>query len=141
MLEKLTVLDRLRRWYRFLGESISEVDADLVAVMSSAALLEVSEYRFFELAHRHWFGRPVSCRRLEPIFDEYLRRDVVPHWVRHLARQVHSLHDRGRLDREYFDLERPEITAEMRTRGILGTAAIFVLMVVFCVLISGYNPF
>jgi hypothetical protein len=137
----VTALDRFWRWYRRLGEPLSGADTDLVAVVTSAALLEVSEFRFFELAYDRWFGRPAGDGRIEPIFNDYIFRDAVPHWVRHLARQVLSLADRGELDRETFDLERPEMTAEMRTRGILYSVAVFVLLVLFCLLVSSYKPY
>ena len=141
MVARLTGLGRFRQWPRRPGEPVSQADADLVAVATAAALLEISEFRFFELASERWFGRPASDRLLEAAFDDYMFREVVPPWVRHLARQVLDLAERAELDRESFDLERPQITEAMRTRGILLAVALSVLLVLFCVLASGYQPY
>ena len=66
----------------------SALPRDVADVLESAALLEVSEYRVFELAHRAWFGAAPRAAPLERSFFDYLCRDRVPPWVRAFARAV-----------------------------------------------------
>ena len=141
MVRPVKALGRLRRWYGRLGEPLSGADADLAAVATSAALLEVSEFRFFELAHERWFGRPVSRPHCERLFLDYMFRDAVPPWVRHLARQVLALEARQELDPVGFEPERAEQTAPTRAGGVLATVAVHLILVLFCLLISGYEPY
>ncbi len=137
----LEPLTRLRRWYARLGEPLSGADADLAAVATSAALLEVSEFRFFELAHERWFGQPASERHCERLFLDYMFRDAVPPWVRHLARQVMALAARRELDPGRFVPEEAGLPPRARTWGIVATVAVHLIVVVFCLLISGYSPY
>lgn len=137
----LEALARIRRWYGQLGEPLSGADADLAAVATSAALLEVSEFRFFELAHERWFGRPASRRHCEGLFLDYMFRDAVPPWVRHLARQVMALAARQELDTARLVPEEAEQTPRARAWGILTTVAVHLILVLFCLLISGYTPY
>lgn len=57
-------------------------------VLECASLLEVSEYRVFEMAHRARFGATGDRARLERLFLAYLYRDRVPPWVALFARGV-----------------------------------------------------
>ncbi len=64
---------------------------DVSDVLESAGLLEVSEYRVFELAHAAWFsasGETPDRKTLEKYFFGYLYRDRVPPWVRSFTREV-----------------------------------------------------
>ena len=141
MVRPVEALGRLRRWYGRLGEPLSGADADLAAVATSAALLEVSEFRFFELAHERWFGRPASRRHCEALFLDYMFREAVPPWVRHLARQVLALAAREELDPARFEPQRAEETPRTRAWGIVAAVAVHLIVVLFCLLISGYRPY
>lgn len=67
-----------------------ELPPDVADVLASASLLEVSEYRVFEMAFEAWFGRKVGddAARLDRHFFAYLYRDAVPPWVRAFCRDV-----------------------------------------------------
>ncbi len=67
-----------------------ELPPDVATVLESASLLEVSEYRIFEMAYEAWFGRKVdnNAKLLNRQFFAYLNRDSVPPWVRSLCRDL-----------------------------------------------------
>lgn len=104
-------------------------------------MMEVSEFQFFELAHERWYGRRARARFVEAMFEEYMLRESVPPWVRHLARQVLTLEERGALCLEHFGLAPPAVTVGMRIQGVLLAVGLLLLLVVFCLLVSGYVPF
>lgn len=104
-------------------------------------MMEVSEFRFFELAHERWFGRPASDQLVEAMFDEYLLRESVPPWVRHLAREVLALAGRQALEPERFGLVRPRLTWEKRIGGLFLAAGLGLLLVVFCIAVARYPSF
>ncbi|MEJ2343884.1 MAG: hypothetical protein P8076_10425 [Gammaproteobacteria bacterium] len=68
-----------------LGEP---VPADVQAVLDAAAVLDITEFQVFELAHREWFGRPAPTRTIERWFAAYMFEAAVPPWVRQFTRRV-----------------------------------------------------
>lgn len=64
------------------------LSADLQTLLDAVALLDISEFRLFELAYRAWYGKDAGARQLEQDFAEYMFRSTVPIWVRHYARGV-----------------------------------------------------
>lgn len=114
---------------------------DLEEVMTASRLLQISEFRFFNLAYAQWYGHDISEKGLEHIFASYMFEDIVPHWVRHFTRKVLSLFEQGVLDPEMFHIERPVSTLEKRSEGIGYTIILVILLVVFCFLLtSGSTP-
>ncbi len=66
-----------------------ELPRDVAQVLESASVLDVSEYRVFELAYRARFGGPVrDTAAFDRCFFDYLYRDRVPPWVRAFTRAV-----------------------------------------------------
>lgn len=62
---------------------------EAASVEAAAALLDVPEFLFFEIAHRRWFGRGRStAAAVERAFLAYMFARRVPVWALHLARQV-----------------------------------------------------
>lgn len=67
----------------------SALPRDVAGVLESASLLEVSEYRVFEMAYRAWFGADAGgSASFDRCFFDYLYRDRVPPWVRTFTRGV-----------------------------------------------------
>lgn len=66
------------------------LEKDMVEIEQSSALLGLSEFNFFQLAHAQWYGRELPERDMERIFADYLFKSRVPFWVRHLNRSVQS---------------------------------------------------
>jgi len=76
----------------------SKTRSDLGRVIRAAEALGITEYDFFRLAFRRWSGREAEARALENIFVVYMFQQSVPHWVRHLAREVNTRTAEGRLN-------------------------------------------
>ena len=54
------------------------MSSDVADVLEGAALLQVTEFEFFRIAYRRWFGADIDDHRLE---RHYLRDPLVPHAV------------------------------------------------------------
>lgn len=133
---------KLNSWFKSVkyGDTYT-VDDDIRRISLSSTLLQISEFRFFQLAYRQWYGRDMYERGMESIFDDYMFGDIVPHYVRHLSRKVVNLFDQGKLDPIMFDLDRPKPSPKLRSVGIAYTVMLSILLVLFCILISDYLPF
>ena len=79
----------------FIGPPVAP---DFGAVMNAAEALGISEYDFFRLAFRRWWGKEADEKTLERIFVAYMFQQAVPTWVRHLTRDVISQTADGKLD-------------------------------------------
>jgi hypothetical protein len=66
--------------------------------------------------------------------------NIVPHWVRHLARSVVSRHEEGSLDPAEYDIERPKTTRELKSAGFGYIAILGIIVVVFCIMLTGHIP-
>ncbi len=77
---------------------------DVCEAVSASELLEITEFRLFELAYREWFGREADQAALEPPFVQYMFAQQAPAWVRHFARNVIACDRDGRLERAEFGL-------------------------------------
>jgi hypothetical protein len=91
---------------------------DVDSVLNATALLDVTEWDFFNLAYNRWYGEPVEEGAMEPIFAAYMFKDVVPVWARHFARLVERLYRRGVLDRQALGVDRLPSSKQMASRGV-----------------------
>ena len=92
---------------------------DVAEVLESAALLEVSEYRVFEMAHRSWYGAaPGDPAAFDRCFFAYLYRDRVPPWVRRFARAVVARARRPGFDPADYGIRHPPPRRTMVWLGI-----------------------
>ena len=108
---------------------------DLIAVAVSASLLQVSEFKCFQVAYEQWFGHELDEQSMENIFFTYLKELSVPHWVRHFTRKVFYLEVQGNLNPEDFNIIRPVTTRRDRIRGICYSALMLTITVIFCIMI------
>lgn len=69
----------------------SELSADCQEVLGAAKVLDVTEFRLFEVAYQDWFGYSGAEGELEKIYAMYWFTGVVPSWVRHYCRQILTL--------------------------------------------------
>ena len=69
----------------------SELSVDSRQVVSAANVLNVTEFRLFELAYREWFGCTGKEVELEKLYALYWFTGLAPDWVRHYSRQVLTL--------------------------------------------------
>lgn len=135
------LLHNLKNRLRSLAYPRQIIHDDCLDVASAAALLQISEFQFFHLAHMQWFGKSLPDNMMESFFSDYLFAEAIPHWVRQLSRKVLNLYKQGNLKLSDFNIERPVITPEMRAHGEWYIIMLLMLVVVFVVLISGYEPF
>jgi hypothetical protein len=108
---------------------------DSLAISAAASLLQISEFRCFQIAYTQWFGHELDERSMEHIFSSYLKQASVPHWVRHFTRKVFSLEDQGILNPEDFNIFRQQNTHRNRIRGICYSALILAVTIIFCIMI------
>jgi len=74
-----------------------EVEPDERDVLSVSAILDITEFRVFELAYERWFGERGAEDVLERAFSRYMFNTVAPMWVRKFCRDVLEAAIRGNL--------------------------------------------
>jgi hypothetical protein len=95
-----------------------KMSSDVADVLEATALLEVTEFEFFRIAYRRWYGREVDDDVLERLYLPYMFHRRVPLWVRQLARDVIQKAEDEALDpRAYGVLPRP-LSMDMYNRGL-----------------------
>jgi hypothetical protein len=112
---------------------------DVDSVLNATALLDITEWDFFNIAYDRWHGGPAEQAVMEPIFAAYMFNDVVPLWARHFARLVERLYRRGVLDRRALGVERLPSSQQMVTRGVrygIFVAVVIIALVVFAEFVS-----
>ena len=94
--------------------------AHIQAVLDTAALLDITEFRVFELAYVNWYGRKADARQIEPLFVDYMFNDAVPPWVGQFTRKIlraYNHRDQGEVDRGALGLQPVTRQAHHATRG------------------------
>ncbi len=77
---------------------------DKMDIQICMALMDVSEYRLFELAYAEWFGLSATESELELTYILYLFHTNVPCWVRHYVRNIRQLSDEAGIHNDSADL-------------------------------------
>jgi hypothetical protein len=95
------------------------IPADVTQVLKASALLSISEFQVFRLAHAHWYGGEADDEAIESHFLPYMFRDEVPHWVRSFTRYVLRLQSNGGLDPEDLGIASPSRNSKDVHRGRL----------------------
>jgi len=111
-------------------------ESDIEKVTSIAGLLEIPEYRLFQLAYRDWYGHEPLAADTEAWFDAYMFGDQVPFWVRAFCEKVRRQERDRTLNREALGI-RPETRPPRYLRWFVTT--LVVLLVVLTVLIFMAN--
>lgn len=112
---------------------------DVDSVLNATALLDVTEWDFFDLAYRRWHGEAPAEGAMEPIFAAYMFKDVVPVWARHFARLVERLYRRGLLDRQALGVDRLPGSQKMVSRGVryaVIVTSLLIALIVFAEFVS-----
>lgn len=112
---------------------------DLQTLLEAVALLDISEFRLFELAYQKWYGRAAPAEQLEEEFAHYMFGDEVPFWVRHYARDVLDL--AGQFRSGECPLEpspQPATRAGVRRGLRIFLGLIFLL--VFLIVVTSFSP-
>jgi hypothetical protein len=116
--------------------------SDCRALARAAAALDLSEYDFFRLAYRRWFGRLPREAELEAAFSRYMFAQKAPSWARHLSREVLDRRRRGVLEPDAFGAGRFRDRPGPHPHGRLYVGAVAVLWVVLfgVILNTRYDP-
>ena len=91
---------------------------DVQEVLDTSAVLEITEFEVFRIAHREWFGREAEDAEIETYFTRYMFREQVPFWGRHFTHHVTELAQRGALDPEQFGIRPRRYSSTMAARGV-----------------------
>ena len=121
------MLSRLKILY-----SLEEPEDNVVA--QAANRLGVGEFQIFQLAHADWFGTEADTQWLEPVFFRYLMNDQTDSWVRHYARRIVELDDRGVLDHDnarYHRYDARSMRPLSRASGVLRFSAVVLFIIIF----------
>lgn len=103
-----------------------DIPDDVWSVLRTASVLNVGEFRVFQLAHKEWYAEEVDEKTIEGFFTQYMFNEIVPLWVRHFCQKVLRLEDEGALDPVALGVISPrEASREQKWRGIEATFWIF----------------
>jgi len=101
-----------------------------------AAVLQISEYELFRIAHFSWFNHPISEKRLDSLFKDYLASGGSPYWVNDFARKAHEKFKAGELNYKDYGIKRRVCDRRTRIKGWLITALLVILMLLYSILIT-----
>jgi len=88
-------------WISFQYE---DMPADCVLVANTAGLLEITEFRLFQLAFGDWYGREIRDYEADDYFTAFMYYDRVPFWVRRFCHKIQDLREEGHLDPRNFGI-------------------------------------
>lgn len=102
---------------RLADGKLDQEEIDIARVHLSARLLQISEFRFFQLAYEQWYGHGLDEKNMEYIFADYMMKNEIPHWARHFSRIVTTRYFEGNLDPRAFNVNCPAPPAEHERTG------------------------
>ena len=117
------------------------VDDETKLIGFIAGILQISEYELFSIAYVKWFDRPISEKRLDPLFVDYLATGHVPYWVNDFARKAHEKFKAGELNYKDYGITRRVCDRRTRIKGWIITVSLVVLLLIYSVLISHYPSY
>jgi len=88
-------------WISFQYE---DMPADCVLVANTAGLLEITEFRLFQLAFGDWYGREIRDYEADDYFTAFMYYDRVPFWVRRFCHKIQDLREEGQFDPRNFGI-------------------------------------
>lgn len=93
-----------------------QLPADVTGVLKTAALLDATEFRVFELAYREWHGRDLDADQIEAHFVTYMFKGIVPIWVRQFTRKTLRYANRQGVSED--DLVEPDTATPSIAKGV-----------------------
>ncbi len=106
-----------------------------------ALVLQISEYELFRIAHQKWFDRPISEKRLDSLFKEYLATGEVPYWVNDFARKAHEKFLAGKLKYKDYGIKRRVCDRRSRITGWVITACLFIILSLYTYVLARYGSY
>lgn len=117
--------------------SITVDSDDSQSVLELAGLLEISEFRLFQLAYVSWYGHPPDRHNLEWEFEAYMFYQKVPFWVRHFCRAAMIQARAGQFDPEKFGVH--PLSAGRRSLLMAFIYLVVPIIVLLTLLLLGYS--
>ena len=111
-----------------------DIDPLVREVLEAAALLDTTEFNIFCLAYVRWFGRDAPTHIIEPHFNDYMFKDIVPHWVHHFTRQIIHLYYKGQLNLADYGLTKPPVSRRMACFGRIYSFVLLLILVILFLL-------
>lgn len=93
------------------------VDAEQWDLLEAAALLQVTEFKVFELAYKEWYGVAPKPRVIEVHFRNYMFNQLIPRWVARFCRRIVEQEQAGTLDPRDFGIYQRLPSRRMRLIG------------------------
>ena len=107
------------------------IPRDVLDVTQAAGLLDTTEYHLFDIAYLRWYGRPSDPRVLEDHFTDYMFKSIVPHWVRHLCREILERARAGRLRSGDYGVAPLRLSRRTVWRGRIYSLLMLLVLVLF----------
>jgi hypothetical protein len=106
---------------------------DAEAMSFVAGLLDISEFRLFEIAYENWFGGEASKKTVEGFFGRYLKSGCIPFWLRNMVRTIICAYQQGNLTPSRFGIDPPYVSRHKRRVGwvLLGLFYFLVFAIVW----------
>jgi hypothetical protein len=111
------------------------VDDEVKLIGFISTILQVSEYEFFSIAYQGWFNRPITEKRLDVLFKDYLATGSVPYWVNDFARKAHEKFKAGELDYRDFGITRRVCDRKTKIKGWLITGFLLLLLIFYSIML------
>ena len=115
--------------YENLG-AVFQDDAE--AVSFAAGLLDISEFRLFEIAYVHWFGSEPEKKTMEGSFGSYLQTGLAPFWLRDMTRMIILKYRKGNLMPSRLGIDQPGAGRFKRRLGWI-LVGVFYFLIFFIV--------
>lgn len=113
----------------FFSSDDDTVPQDTLDVLAASSLLQITEFRLFELAYQRWFGRQPRERELEACFARYMFASQAPFWVRQYCRDVSIVDSEGSLDPRDFGVLPHEVSDTWVRRGLRHASLLLLLII------------
>jgi len=112
-----------------------ETAADYMLVANIAGLLEITEFRVFQLAFGEWYGREIRDYEAEDYFTAFMYFDQVPFWVRRFCHKIQNLDAAGKLNPRDFGIM-PEHFEYRLLRWAVRTVTVMLMLMVILFFIA-----
>jgi len=114
------------------------VDDETKLIGFIATVLQISEYELFRIAYRIWFDHPITDKRLDSLFKEYLATSNVPYWVNDFVRKAHEKFLAGELNYKDYGIKRRICDRRSKIKGWIIISSLLIFLSIYSYLISRY---
>lgn len=115
--------------HQYFDENVA---ADQWDLLEAAALLQITEFKVFELAYKEWYGVVPKPRVIEVHFRNYMFNQLIPGWVANFCRRVVEMEQAGTLEPRDFGIYQRLPSRRMR---LIGKAYAAMLLVGFLLVV------